>query len=612
MKKILFLYCLLTLVLCSSCDKDFLNEPPKNVLTQEQVFSSEQGIDAYMVTLYNSLPIEDFNYSAGTGFNNFPNIIGFLPLFTDEMSSAYFIKDNNNRIEDGTGLGWYSQGYSSIRYIMEFIEIIGESEAISDSRKEELIAEAKWMLAFDYFGLVKRYGGIPIIKEIMDFTGDNLEELMIPRNTEKEVWEYIFTLLDEAILGLPESNLSKNSHRANKYVALALKSRAALHAGSIAKYGTEDLNGLLGLPNSDSEKFFKIASDASSEIIQSRKYSLYSNGSDISKSYAEYFYLKEDDVETIFKKVYRYPTKTHSFDNFALPSGYQGYAGYGSGFCPTLNFVEKFENIDGSVQELNIDDNDGNPIFYRNPLDLFKDKDPRLAAIVMLPGSDWQNLKRPGEVEIRAGISYKGEIYRSNNKQNEVSFDDGTSMKIVGKSGMIDGFAEETPTGFYIRKFLNPNPSNPDQWYNAWWSDVPWKEFRFAEILLNYAEAEFEMQQPDKALSAINKIRERAGIKLLNNASLSLDKIRDERCIELAYENKTYWDYIRWRIYDDRISNYSESALLPFYHKEEDAYYFEKKPVPGPVKNFNPRAYYQRIAPGEIFKNPKLIQNPGY
>lgn len=594
-----------------SCNNDYLNEPPLNVLTGDQIFSSEQGIDAYIVALYKDLPVEDFNYSAHNGFNSFPTK-DFLALSTDEMSSAYFINDNNNQIEDGTGLGWYSQGYSSIRNVMDFINKLGDSEVITQTRKNELIAEAKWILAFDYFGLVKRYGGVPIIMEVQNFTGDNLTELQVPRNKEKEVWEHIFILLDDAIANLPETNSENNKYRANKFAALALKSRAALYAATIAKYGSEGLNGLLGLPISESAKYFQLASDASTKIINSGKFSLYQNNPDKSKNFAEYFYSKADESETIFKKVFKYPSITHSFDNWALPAGYVGYMGYGSGFCPTLNFVEEFEYINGTEGKLKIKDTNGKSIYYANTLDIFTGKDPRLAGTVMLPGSVWENQKSPGIVEIRAGISYKGKLITSNNKLQEVTFDDGTSMKIIGKSGIIDGYAEETPTGFYIRKFLDPNPSSPDKWYSAWWSDVPWKEFRYAEILLNYAEAEFELGNTDNALSPVNKIRDRAGIKLLNSGGLSLEKIRHERNIELAYENKTYWDYIRWRTFDKKISNYSESALIPYYSKEEDAYYFEERQVPGPIKNFNSRAYYQRIEPGEISKNPNLIQNPGY
>ncbi len=594
-----------------SCDSDYLNEPPLNVITGDQIFSSEQGIDAYMVALYNQLPIEDFNYAAHSGFNNFPSK-DFLALSTDEMSSTYFIKDANSQIEDGTGLGWYAGGYSAIRNTIDFITKLENSDAITEARKSELVAEAKWMLAYDYFALVKRYGGVPIITDIKDFTGDNLEELQVPRNKEKEVWEHIFVLLDDAIAGLPETNSDNNKYRANKYVALALKSRAALFAASIAKYGTEGLNGLLGLPHSDSEKYFQLASDASKAIMISGKYSLYQNNPNKSLNYAEYFYSKEDESETIFKKVFQYPSVTHNFDNWALPAGYVGYAGYGSGFCPTLNFVEKFEYVDGTSGELKVKDDDGNLLYYTNTLDLFNNRDPRLAGTVMLPGSTWANQKSPGVIEIRGGVLYKGELIKSNNKQEEITFDDGTSMKIIGKSGIVDGYAEETPTGFYIRKFLDPNPSSPDKWYNAWWSDVPWKEFRYAEILLNYAEAEFELENPRNALDPINEIRGRAGIKLLDLEDLSLEKIRHERNVELAFENKTYWDYIRWRVFDSKISNYSESALIPYYSKDEDAYYFEEKTVPGPVKHFNFRAYYQRIEPEEINKNPNLIQNPGY
>lgn len=608
--KVIYQFLLATL-LFTACTKTFLDEPPLNVITEEQVFSSEQGIDAYIATLYDALPIEDFNYSSNNGFNNFPSD-KFLSLSTDEMSSTYFVKDANKQIEDGTGLGWYVGGYRAIRTTLELIEKLGSATAVTDARKAELIAEARWMLAFDYFALVKRYGGVPLITGLQEFTGDNLDELKVPRNKEKDVWDYILDQLDQAIAGLPEAQSQSNAYRANKYVALALKSRAALHAACIAKYGSLNLDGLLGVPAANAAAYFQQSFDASKQIIEDGRYQLYRSNPDKSQNFAELFYKKSENSEVIFRKAFAYPSKTHSFDNWALPDAYRGYAGYGSGFTPTLNFVEEFEYIDGSDGVLKLTDGANHPLYYANTLDLFAGKDPRLAGTVILPGALWENQVQPGIVEVRAGVYYKGELVTSNNKLDEISFDDGTSMKIIGRSGMISGYAEETPTGFYIRKFLDPNPSTPDKWYNAWWSDVHWPEFRYAEILLNHAEASMELNRPEDALDAVNDIRDRAGIRLLTQVELTLDKVRHERGVELAFENKRYWDYIRWRVFENKISQYKEYALLPYYEKEENAYRFDTRQLPGPVKNFNTRAYYQRIEPAEINKNPNLEPNPGY
>lgn len=607
----IYITTLLITIFFYSCAKNFLDEPPLNVITDDQIFASEQGIDAYMATLYDALPIEDYNYSSNNGFNAFPTE-SFLALSTDEMSSAYFVKDASKQIENGTGLGWFANGYRTIRNALEFIDKMNAVTVLTDQRKKELVAEARWMIAYDYFALVKRYGGIPIVNELVDFNGTNLEELKIPRNTEKEVWDHVMEQLDLAIADLPASNSGAYSYRANKFVALALKSRAALHAGSIARYGTVNLDGILGVPSEDADHYFQLSFDASKKIIDEGGYSLYRDNPDKSKNFAEYFYKKSDENETIFKKAFSFPSKTHNFDNWALPAAYVGFAGYGSGFAPTLNFVEEFEYTDGSSGELKIENGSGNPLYYPSTLDLFAGKDPRLAGTVMLPGSLWENQAQPGQVEVRAGVYYKGKLITSNNKEDVVNFDDGTSIKVIGKSGMINGYAEETPTGFYIRKFLDPNPTSSDKWYNAWWSDVPWKEFRYAEILLNHSEAAFELNRKDDALGPLNDIRDRAGIKLLTLEEITLEKIRHERKVELAFENKLYWDYIRWRIFDEKMSQYIEFALVPYYEREENAYRFDTRQVPGPVKNFNSRAYYQRIEPEEINKNPKLVQNPGY
>src|SRR5690606_7005888 len=108
-------------------------------------------------------------------------------------------------IPNGTQLPWW--GYDHIRNVNELIQNLPHAD-LSDPRKNSLLGEAKFIRAFYYFGLVKRYGGVPIIDEVQNFTGDNIDELQVPRNTEKEVWDFVATDLDEAVSLLPETNVS--------------------------------------------------------------------------------------------------------------------------------------------------------------------------------------------------------------------------------------------------------------------------------------------------------------------------------------------------------------------------------------------------------------------
>jgi len=142
-------------------------------------------------------------------------------------------------------------------------------------------------------------------------------------------------------------------------------------------------------------------------------------------------------------------------------------------------------------------------------------------------------------------------------------------------------------------------------------STQSWFDIRYAEILLNYAEAAIELGKVADAKSAINQIRVRAGIVELTDAQITRDAVRKERNVELAFESQHYWDIRRWHIADQLILNKKFTALYPYYDLQNSAYIFTKVPV-GNQYSFLPELYYEKIDPGQISTDPKLIQNPLY
>lgn len=133
--------------------------------------------------------------------------------------------------------------------------------------------------------------------------------------------------------------------------------------------------------------------------------------------------------------------------------------------------------------------------------------------------------------------------------------------------------------------------------------------FRYAETLLNYAEAAFELGLKDQALQKVNEVRKRAGIKEKN--SLTMDDIRNERRVELAFENLRYWDLVRWRVASKVMNNTTFSALIPWLDYKTKKYVFEKSVnTLNLPKTFLDKQYYLEI-PG-VAQNDLLEQNPGY
>lgn len=249
--------------------------------------------------------------------------------------------------------------------------------------------------------------------------------------------------------------------------------------------------------------------------------------------------------------------------------------------------VESYEYTNDAVGTLKLNNPDGSPIEYTNPADLFINKDPRFFASVIFPGSPWMGstLKIYGNV-IQDGVE-------------------------IGGTG-TDGLAqpEATATGFYLSKWADPAPPRPIAYGS---SDVDQMVMRYAEVLLNYAEAQLELGNEPEARIYINLIRERAGLPALT-VPVTIDEYRHERKIELAYEGNRYWDLKRWRIFDEVIYNTDTYALWPVYNSDANVYILRKQKLPGDkyTRTFGPKLYYGKLEGGVIAANPLLIENPGY
>lgn len=579
---------LLPVLLVVACNS--LDLPPINIVQDKDVFASESGVSAFITRLYEELPIEDFRFSR-EGFQgfNYPA----LANFTGEMLLCE--TDMVRESVSGDWWGWW--GYSSVRNVNYFLSAYPNYQSsFTTDQTNRWMGEAHFVRAFYYFAMAKRYGAVPIVKEVQNFPEQSLEELKVSRDSEKAVYDFIADELDKAIALLPEK--SSQTGRVNKYVAYALKSRAMLYAGSIAQYGKIQLDGLLGIPAADASKYYQASYDAS--VALEGHYSLYTKYADKFENYWRLF-LDNESSENIFCKYYKYPERTHLFDLLHVPYQMRGSHGYSSRLNPTLELVELFDSADGTSGILQLENTDGTPRRFDKTMDLFQHVEPRLRASVILPGDVFK-----GEsIEIQKGLyeSYPSDKLYTSTTSNDLY----QGKRIIGKSGM--GHQEMTSTGFLMRKYQNADmPLVLIQEY----SEQPWIAFRYAEILLNRAEAGFQLGKTADALTCINNIRDRAGAKAYAPAQLTAKSIQKERRMELAFENHTYWDLRRWRIADSEISNTQYHSLCPYYIFAEDKFIFRKEPVS--IKyTFDVKCNYVKVPTSEIAKNDKLLpNNPGY
>jgi len=628
---ILFLACAI-----NACTK--LEVAPTNIIQDNDVFTSTGGIQIYFARMYSELPIEDFRYSPARGLNMFW-IISPFPAVTGEALS----RDQRGAMTESV-LYW-GDAYGLIREVNYFLQTLPKYVSNFDAGDvQSWIGEAHFIRAFTYFSLAKRYGGVPIVTNVLEYPTKELSSLDVPRSSEEKTYDFIASDLDTAIAKLSETN---QQGRANKYAAAAFKSRAMLYAGSIAKYNQVSLfddshNRLCGIPSDKAVTYFKAAYDAA--VMVDGHYSLYKKAwaaGDKEAQYQNYvkMFFDNESPENIFVKQYLYPQSVHGYDAYNVPRQCMGPNGYSSEVSPTLNFVEMFDglpkNPDGTIQNL---DATGKYKLFDNTMDIFSNAEPRLRATVILPG----DMFKGQSIEIRRGI-YTGSsaggisplipagatiqypttnlVQSANGSQQAYTLPDNTTINPAGASGTF--FADETcsQTGFSIRKYLDE--SLPQSQVKENNEDQTWIEIRYAEVLLNRAEAAFELYTAGQsgadylgdAFTDINQVRERAGADLLT-APTDLNDIKiiqKERRKELGFENKIWWDLKRWRILDKEQNNALYRVMMPFMVAENKKYFFDvRKDEKNRYYSFDPKWYYEQIPTDEINKSPSLKQNPGY
>jgi len=622
MKRIIYIVLAFIAVTFSSCDS-FLDLPPLNKITEDPVFGSEAGIEAYMATLYNRLPIEDFNYGSESGFNNW--VAGsFVPAIScDEAIHCEWPHEIMGPNNNGMWNQWWA--YDNVRNVNTLIQKLKESKLFLEPRKTELLAEAHAIRAWYYFGMAKRYGGVPIIKAVQVYDPANTDSLYVSRSTEEDTYNFILEDLDYAIKYLPEERVAREKNRMNKFSAAALKTRAMLFAASIAKYGSYDKDGLVGFddPNK-AKKYYEEVIKAAQLIIGENRYSLLRANADKAKNYQQLFWVKSDCPEVLFVKKYQFPGKTHNWDLWNSPWGYRLSEGYGSRLSPTLNLVEAFKMADGTSGVLKTNsagwvvDNSNKIREFDDRTDLFKGRDSRLYATIMVPGSEWTNAKGDvsGLIDVYRGIvelnGQNVKMLKEGGAFTDTINYNGTRLYTIGRQG-VGGTTESTITGLYIKKFLYEGNAPNDPKHSS--QDQDWLEFRYAEILLNYAEAAAELATMGESfyvtdgLSYLNDVRDRAGVD--DATSLTVNIVREERQVELMYENHRFWDLKRWRQADKIMNNVKMKGLYPYYVANKKTWIFKKLEV-GNFHDFKPYMYYIRIHDDQINLNPDIIQNPGY
>lgn len=556
MKLIRYIFLALILVTGYSCEKDFLERAPGLNLDETKVFTVFENAQRFQADIYSHLQ------------NGFNRVGSFQPV---PMSSASDESDSymgwhgtqtfNFGSYDGQDdqLGNYYSGIRKANFFLSKIDIIPFPD---QKTKDDMVGEVYFLRAFYYFEIIKRYGGMPIIKEVL-IPGDNL---MFARDSYKDCVDYILNDCEEAISRLAVTRTDNEMGRITKGAAMALKARMLLYAAS-------PLNNI-EITNADK---WQLAADAAKAVIDLKDedgapaYELYSTGNGAG-DYERLFFKRrnEGNKEVIFYKHEGPIDFNNAQINVWAPKG-DGFEGAGS-VAPTQNFVDLFEMSNGmTINE---------PGSGYDPNNPYLNRDPRFYKTIIYNGSVWQGIT----VE-----TFLSPDLTSNGKHRKI-------------------LAEYTSTGYYVRKYL-PEEVKTKTTIQAYHN---WIYFRLAEMYLNYAEAMNEASGPTtEVYDALNAVRSRSGVVDMP-AGLNKEQMRarimNERAIELSFEEHRWWDARRWK----KGAEWFGGDIYEMYIVKDGSgnLTYTKKPIETRVY----RDYMDRypIPISEMNKNPLLQQNPGW
>ena len=562
---------LLYLTSCEDMMGDFLEKPPGVDVTEDTIFSSQINAERFLMGIYREGVYSDMpEWSDRDGWDS-----DFKIGFSDEgkqvaswYNSVAYNQGNMSNTRNPLDSKW-SWRWRAIRAINIFIERIDDVPDASQEYKNQAKGQALFIRGMNYLELYKRYGGVPLIN--MRITTENPENLSINRSTLEETVNFIIKDAEAAAGLLPDRWPSQYTGKVTKGAALMLKSRTLLYAASpLSNTNTPPLtlpgedNKLICYGNYDVNRW-KLAADAAKAVIDWAPGAGIVLLSGTDRSYQDTWEVPDNAEVIMTPKMYP-QTQSYSSSTFKSLNNFYMIQG---GIMITQNFVEKYEKKDGTPQAWNR--NGGN-----NLAQIYAEMDPRFKQSVAHNGSYW-NVDFP---ELKF---YEGGV--PDNQPPRV----------------------DNMTGYWIRKWVPTTLTRTVQAY------INWHWARLSEAYLNYAEALNEFQGPGpEAYLAINTVRNRVGMPSLP-ANLTQaefrDKVRNERAVELAFEDHRLWDLMRWCIAEDVLNGPMWGLKIyqlpePSTEFRYEYYIFEERTWKTPM-------YRLPFMQGEIDKG-YLIQNPGW
>jgi len=622
MKKITntsILLLLLAVTLLTACKKDFLSTKPLDQVQASETWKDPALAEAFVNGIYAGLGQGGFR---GSGEE-------MLAVFSDEAIFTH----------QGRGINTFNEGtlnpsntglistptewtflYNNIRRANIAMESL-PGATIDKVLKDRLEGEARFLRAFFYHQLIRYYGGVPLITKVYSLN----EDYSAPRNTYAEVSSFIVKQADSAYALL--KGKTKVRGRASDLAALALKSRQLLYDASdlhdvttakakstvLAAYTKPEL---IGFVSGDRAARWQAAKVAAKAVLDEAGSGYKTNmAAPVTFEEGRKNYLsiamggasKHPDAdpavaatnELLFVRTFTLE-RVEDGMRIGLQNGPNGYNNW-AGNTPIQQLVDDYEMMDGTPFDWN------NPAHKADP---YVNRDPRFYASILYDGAPWKPRGRAEDPanEIQTGTYFAG------------------ATKIVGldtRQGPIENW-NGSFTGYYIRKFIDPDPTIRD---NTTPQTVPWPFFRYTEAIFNYVEASIELGEYAEARDWLNKIRFRAGMPALTVSGEALkERFRNEKRIEMAYEEQRYHDARRWMIapqvfnrkakYIDIVGTLKPGATAPApYRKDKTKFDYTYTPIENNTlenRVWMDKMYFRPLTLAETQRNSVLVQNPGF
>jgi hypothetical protein len=590
----------------TSCSEDFLERAPLNSISDASFWSSTEDLQMYVNNFYSRGDLLPW-YPDWSGPRNYDNLDNYIYVNYDR-------EINGENTLPSSGGGWSDGDWASLRDVNYFLANYTRVDVAFDAVKQ-YVGEALYFHSYFYFEKLKRFGDVPYTTQLVEIDGDLLMAARLPRNA---VADSILLALDRAVEYLPARAGAAWNGRITKECALALQSRIALYEGTWEKYhGIK--NTAFKVAGSDGTKFIQKAAEAAGALMAMAEQNGFPGLDNVGEEMAYFNLFNQTDYTNskeilVWRKYQRGtgPTSTFVWDNiFPADKGL------------TKRFVDSYLCTDGKPIS-------ASPLYKGDKTlgDVVTNRDPRMYQTV---------------------ATYDDEhIYRTDSESGSRTY-----CYFPQPSGQ----EWQCPTGYWMYKYMDMDyPVNLSQQ-----SETGFIIMRYAETLLNYAEAKAELGTitQDDIDKTVNALRRRVGMDgLLDIGNITpdpdwqfggisplLNEIRRERMIELVAEfNCRRQDLFRWAAMDevivgkrplgayrdqwidfppyfDRSTNVNRVVTMnPIYQQAfidmdvtEDGYIDPYKQWNIGGYHFNlGRNYLSPLPTDQLVLNPNLVQNPGW